>query len=132
MLTKSLIGAVLLSTALVSNGRQDLRQIQVPPPPAPPAVETAAAEPAAVVEPGEELREEFHQTYNLSPTGRVSIENINGGVQIKVWDRGAVQVDAVKKAYRRDRLSEARIEVNATEENIRIKTEYPDYNQTFR
>ena len=127
MLTKSLIGAVLLSTALVSNGRQDLRQIQVAPPPAPQAVE-----PSATVEPGEELREEFHQTYNLSPTGRVSLENINGGVQIKVWDRAAVQVDAIKKAYRRDRLNEARIEVNATEENIRIKTEYPDRDQDFR
>src|ERR1044072_4126935 len=116
MLTKSLIGAVLLSTTLVSNGPQDRRQIPVAPPP----VETSV--PAA--EPGEELREEFHQTYNLSLTGRVSLENINGGVQIKVWDRAAVQVDAIKKAYRRDRLNEARIEVNATEENIRIKTEY--------
>src|SRR5919112_1357798 len=132
MLTKSLIGAVLLSTALVSNGRQELRQIQVAPPPAPPAVEPAAAVEPPAVEPGEELREEFHQTYNLSPTGRVGLENINGGVQIKVWDRAAVQVDAVKKAYRRDRLDEAKIEVNATEENIRIKTEYPYENQNFR
>ena len=90
---------------------------------------TTAVEPG---EPGEELREEFHQTYPLSPTGRVSLENINGGVQIKVWDRAAVQVDAVKKAYRKDRLTEAKIEVNATEENIRIKTEYPDENQNFR
>ena len=124
MLTKSLIGAVLLSTTLI-NGRQDLRQIQVAPPP-PPAEASAPA-----VETGEELREEFHQTYNLSPTGRVSLENINGGAQIKVWDRAAVQVDAIKKAYRRDRLNEARIEVNATEENIRIKTEYPDRDQYF-
>ena len=76
------------------------------------------------------MREEFHQTYPLSPTGRVSLENINGGVQIKVWDRAAVQVDAVKKAYRKDRLAEATIEVNATEENIRIKTEYPDETKT--
>jgi len=124
MLTKSLIGAVVLSVTLVSNGRQDVRQIPV----APPSVETNV--PAG--EPGEELREEFHQTYNLSPTGRVSLENINGGVQIKVWDRAAVQVDAVKKAYRRDRLNEAKIDVNATEENISIKTEYPDRDQYFR
>src|ERR1041385_1571299 len=124
MLTKSLIGAVLLTTALANNGRQDLRRVPVAPPP----VETVpAGEPG-----GEELREEFHQTYNLTPTGRVSLENINGGVQIKVWDRAAVQVDAVKKAYRRERLAEARIEVNATEENIRIKTEYPDETQNFR
>ena len=123
MLMKSLISAVLLTGALTSNsGRQELRQIPVNPP----AVESGA------IEPGEELREEFHQTYPLTLTGRVSLENINGGVQIKVWDRAAVQVDAIKKAYRRDRLNEAKIEVNATEENVRIKTEYPDRDQDFR
>jgi len=124
MLTKSLIGAILLSVTLLSDARQELRQIPV----APPVVEPNESG----SESGEELREEFHQTYNLSPTGRVSLENINGGVQIKVWDRPAVQVDAVKKAYRKDRLNEAKIDVNATEENIRIKTEYPDRDQTFR
>jgi len=130
MLMKGLIGTVLLSVALTSNGagpaatngRQDTRPVP-----------SVTLDPTGCVPgSGEELREEFHQTYPLSPTGRVSLENINGGVQIKVWDRAAVQVDAVKKAYRKDRLSEAKIEVNATEENIRIKTEYPDENQTFR
>jgi hypothetical protein len=82
-------------------------------------------------ESGEEVREEFHQTYPLSASGRVSVENLNGGVQIKVWDRAAVQVDAVKRAYKRERLNEAKIDVNSSEENIRIKTEYPDQNQTF-
>ena len=79
----------------------------------------------------QELRDEFHQTYPLSATGRVSLENINGGVQIKVWDRAAVQLDAIKKAYKKERLDEAKIEVTATEENIRIKTEYPEENQNF-
>ena len=137
MLRKSLIGIVLLIVALASNGagpaaasglysqtgRQDLRPV--------PSVPNAEAT-TATGETGEELREEFHQTYSLSPTGRIGLENINGGVQIKVWDRAAVQVDAVKKAYRKERLDEAKIEVNATEENIRIKTEYPDENQNFR
>jgi DUF4097 and DUF4098 domain-containing protein YvlB len=82
-------------------------------------------------ESGEEVREEFHQTYPLAASGRVSVENLNGGVQIKVWDRAAVQVDAVKRAYKRERLNEAKIDVNSSEENIRIKTEYPDQNQTF-
>src|SRR6266850_1325376 len=82
-------------------------------------------------ESGEEVREEFHQTYPLAASGRVSVENLNGGVQIKVWDRAAVQVDAVKRAYKRERLTEAKIDVNSSEENIRIKTDYPDQNQTF-
>src|SRR6266576_4508440 len=82
-------------------------------------------------ESGEEVREEFHQTYPFAATGRLSLENLNGEVQIKVWDRAAVQVDAVKRAYKRERLNEAKIDVNSSEENIRIKTEYPDQNQTF-
>ncbi|HKG61801.1 MAG TPA: DUF4097 family beta strand repeat-containing protein [Pyrinomonadaceae bacterium] len=131
MIRKSLISIVLLTVALATNGAgpaaasalQELRPV--------PSVSTADST-TAVGETGEELREEFHQTYPLSPTGRISLENINGGVQIKVWDQASVQVDAIKKAYRQNRLNEAKIEVNATQENIRIKTEYPYENQTFR
>jgi DUF4097 and DUF4098 domain-containing protein YvlB len=126
MFIKTLSTAVLLTVALVSNGTsyQDLRPV--------PSVPTTPDTTACVGDPTQDLREEFHQTYPLSATGRVSLENINGGVQIKVWDRAAVQVDAIKKAYRKDRLAEAKIEVNASEESIRIKTEYPYENQNFR
>jgi len=123
---KTLISAVLLIVALSVSGAG--LQERRPVPSVPSTVETTAG----AEQPGEEVREEFHQTYPLSATGRVSLENINGGVQIKVWDRPAVQVDAIKRAYRRDRLAEAKIEVSTTEENIRIKTEYPDENQNFR
>src|SRR5215212_12272876 len=134
MLTKTLITAALLLATLASNGTgpaaaSGLAPQDVRPVPSVPATADSTASPG---EPGEELREEFHQTYTLSPTGHISLENINGGVEIKVWDRAAVQVDAIKKAYRQNRLNEAKIEVNATEENIRIKTEYPYENQTFR
>jgi DUF4097 and DUF4098 domain-containing protein YvlB len=134
MLMKSLITTAILLLALASTGSgpasanglngQDLRPV-----PSVPVTETCTASPA---QPGQELREEFHQTYPLSPTGRVNLANINGGVQIKIWDRPAVQVDAIKRAYRKERLDEAKIDVTATEENIRIKTEYPEGNQTFR
>ena len=128
MFKKLLITAVILTVALATNGTtaavgpQDARPV--------PAVPFGAE--ALGGESGEQVTEEFHQTYPLSATGRVSLANINGGVKIKVWDRAAVQVDAIKKAYRRERLEEAKIEVTATEENIRIKTDYPDENQTFR
>ena len=36
----------------------------------------------------QELREDFLQTYPLSASGRISLENLNGGVRIAVWDRG--------------------------------------------
>lgn len=134
MLIKTLMTVALLCVALASNGaglaeasnRQDLR----PFPAVPATTDTSAC--AAVEQPGQELREEFHQTYPLSATGRVILENINGGVQIKVWDRAAVQVDAVKRAYRKDRLAEAKIQVNATEQYIKIETDYPHENMNFR
>ena len=129
MLNKLLIAAILVTAALVTYGTlpagaagQGAPQ-QVWQPPAPPA--PADPEPAGAGQPGEQLTEEFHQTYPLSATGRVNLGNINGGVKIKVWDRAAVQVDAIKKAFRKERLAEATIEVTSTEENIRIKTEYP-------
>jgi len=136
MVNKFLIAAVLLTIALVSNGttaavstgQAGIAPQEVRPVPAVPS----AGEWAGGEQPGEQVTEEFHQTYPLSATGRVNLSNINGGVKIKVWDRAAVQVDAIKKAYRRERLEEAKIEVTATEENIRIKTDYPDENLNFR
>jgi DUF4097 and DUF4098 domain-containing protein YvlB len=80
---------------------------------------------------GDELTEEFHQTYPLGATGRVSIQNVNGDVHIAVWDQNEVKVDAVKRAYQRERLDEAKIVVENTADSVRIKTEYPDRNQSF-
>jgi DUF4097 and DUF4098 domain-containing protein YvlB len=79
---------------------------------------------------GPELSEEFHQTYPLPPTGLVSIENVNGGVHISVWDQNQVKVDAVKRAYQRESLDEAKIEVTTTADSVRIRTTYPERDET--
>lgn len=134
MLIKTLITAVLLIVALAANGSEPaaahgLARQDPGPIPSQPTTDPAGC---VIAQPGQDLREEFHQTYPLSATGRVSLENINGGVQIKVWDRAAVQVDALKKAYKQNRLAEAQIVVNSTEESIRVRTEYPNENQNFR
>jgi len=133
MFKKLLITAVLLTFALVTNGTTAATgqsagwpQDERPVPNVPAVAESMGGDP------GDQITEEFHQTYPLSATGRVHLANINGGVKVRVWDRAAVQVDAIKKAYRRERLDEAKIEVTATEENIRIKTEYPDQSMNFR
>jgi len=77
---------------------------------------------------GDELTEAFSQTYPLSPTGRVHIENINGDVHVNVWDQASVKVDAVKRAYSQKRLSEVTIDVQSAPDILRIKTKYPDRN----
>jgi DUF4097 and DUF4098 domain-containing protein YvlB len=126
MLKKSLIVIVILGAALLSatSGRASKTQLGVAR-----NAEVASSLPGG--ESAQELREDFQQTYPLSANGRLSLENLNGGVRIAVWDRDEVQVKAVKRAYRRERLDEAKIEVNATADAIRIKTTYPNGNQTF-
>jgi DUF4097 and DUF4098 domain-containing protein YvlB len=81
---------------------------------------------------GGEFIEKFHQTYRLASAGRVSLENINGGVHISAWDRNEVKVDAIKHAHSQQRLDEAKIQVDAADNYVSIRTQYPEHNQTFR
>ena len=77
------------------------------------------------------LTEEFHKVYPLSAQGRIEVENLNGPVHISSWDRNEVKVDAVKSAWTKERLEEARIEIRSEENSLSIRTEYPDHDQTF-
>jgi DUF4097 and DUF4098 domain-containing protein YvlB len=75
--------------------------------------------------------EEFHQTYPLAAGGRVELDNVNGDVHITAWDRNEVEVHAVKYAGTKQRLDEARIEVEAGSDSVSIRTRYPDHDRTF-
>ncbi|HTU42473.1 MAG TPA: DUF4097 family beta strand repeat-containing protein [Candidatus Aquilonibacter sp.] len=77
------------------------------------------------------LTEEFHQTYAITPDGRVGLDNINGPVHISTWDRNEVKVDAIKSADSKERLDEAHIIVDAGKDYVSIRTQYPDHDHTF-
>jgi len=77
------------------------------------------------------VNEEFHQTYALAATGRIELENINGPVHITAWDRNEVKVDAIKRAWSKERLQEAKIEVESQPDSLSIRTEYPGHDHTF-
>jgi len=77
------------------------------------------------------VTEEFHQTYALAATGRIELENINGPVHITAWDRNDVKVDAIKRAWSKDRLQEAKIDVDSSPDSLSIRTEYPGHDHTF-
>ncbi len=83
----------------------------------------ASAMPAAAAQ----FRDEFHKTYPTSPNVNISLSNINGGVEITAWDRNEVQLDAVKTANTQQKLNEAEIRVDASNDRIRIETHYPDH-----
>ena len=72
-----------------------------------------------------QVSQEFHRTVSLPSNGRVSLDNVNGNVEITGWDRNEVQIDAVKKARDQQRLDEARIEVETGSDYVKIRTQYP-------
>jgi hypothetical protein len=78
-----------------------------------------------------ELTEEFHQTYALNADGRVELDNINGDVHISIWDQNQVKVDAIKYAGTKERLAEARIEIDSRQDHLSIQTKYPDHDLNF-
>ena len=71
------------------------------------------------------MTEEFHQTYALTADGRVELDNINGAVHISSWDRNEVKVDAVKYANTKERLDEAKIEIDSGKDYLRFEPSTP-------
>jgi len=78
-----------------------------------------------------EFTEEFHQTYPITPDGRIELDNINGPVHISSWDQNSVKVDAVKYADTKERLEEAKIEIDSGKDFLSIRTKYPDHNNSW-
>ncbi len=77
------------------------------------------------------LTEEFHQVYPLSAEGHIDLENINGPVHITSWDRNEVKLDAGKRAWSKERLDEAKIDISAHADSLSIHTEYPGHDHNF-
>lgn len=77
------------------------------------------------------ITEPFAETYAMSQGGTVGLKNICGDVRFQSWDRDAVMVEAIKSAFSRRELAEARIVIEQNSRGIDIKTEYPNSYQSF-
>ncbi|MBX3735124.1 MAG: DUF4097 family beta strand repeat protein [Candidatus Didemnitutus sp.] len=68
------------------------------------------------------VTEKFTQTYPLAADGTVSLDNVNGTVEIVGWDKNEVSVEAEKSAASADSLKRIEILVEATPDHVAIKT----------
>jgi DUF4097 and DUF4098 domain-containing protein YvlB len=82
---------------------------------------------AVHVRASDRLVQEFHQTYSLSPNGRLSLDNVNGDVHITGWDRDQVKVDATKTVWSGTSLDDVKIDVDSRPDAIHIETTYPHH-----
>ena len=68
---------------------------------------------------------EFHQTYDLTPTGTVGIYSNSGTVRISTWNESRVKVDAIKRGRNEADFARVQIEVMNRPERIEIRAVYP-------
>jgi hypothetical protein len=71
-----------------------------------------------------DVTEPFTQTYPISPTGVVRLENVNGFVEIIGWDKNEVSVEAVKSAPETEDLDRIQLKIESTPERLSIETNH--------
>lgn len=70
-------------------------------------------------------KEDFHLSYTLSAGGRLSIENLNGSVEISSWEKDAVEINGTKYASSPQALKELKIDVTSSPGVLQIRTVPP-------
>ena len=70
------------------------------------------------------VTESFSQSYPISPTGVLRLENVNGLVEIIAWDKNKVSVEAIKSAPEAEDLARIHLKIESTPERLSIETEY--------
>jgi hypothetical protein len=73
----------------------------------------------------DEFHQDFSQTLPLTANGRLSLDNVNGRIEIVGWDRNEVVIKALKHGKTRESVEAAKITINSSPDEIRIHTEQP-------
>jgi len=71
------------------------------------------------------FHEDFHYSYDLQPGGRISLENMNGSVEIIGQDTNKVDISGTKYASTEQVLQAMKIDVVASGDSVRIRTVPP-------
>lgn len=83
-----------------------------------------AASLAAVASLSATVTEKFSQTFPINSAGTVSLDSVNGTVEIVGWDKNEVSVEAEKIASTVEGLKRIEITIDATADRVAIKTRF--------
>ncbi len=71
------------------------------------------------------LEETFERLYTIEPNANITIQNGDGAVLVYGSNTSEMQVHAIKKAYRRSRLTQIAIDVSTKPGSVSITTKFP-------
>jgi hypothetical protein len=71
------------------------------------------------------LEESFEQLYTIEPSANITIQNGDGAVLVYGSNTSEMQVHAIKRAYRRSRLTQIAVDVSTKPGSVSITTKFP-------
>src|SRR5436305_1994744 len=74
---------------------------------------------------GYSVKEPFSQKASFSPTGKITLENINGEVDVHTWDRNEILIEGEKSAKTDEELKLIDLTIDLKESNAAIKVRLP-------
>lgn len=72
-----------------------------------------------------QVEETVEQSFEVAPNARISIRNEDGAIRIYGARTTTAKVQAIKKAYGRDRLEKLKIDISQQPAAVNIETSYP-------
>lgn len=66
----------------------------------------------------------FSQTYDFSATGSVSVENINGSIEVSGWDKDEIALEYVITADNEKDLKRIEVIIDHSEKNFDVEVDY--------
>ncbi len=71
------------------------------------------------------LEETIEHTYAVEPTAKLNIRNTDGSIRVYGADIKEMKLQAIKRAYNAERLSQISVDVSTKPGEISIETQYP-------
>ena len=71
-----------------------------------------------------DVTETIVKTFPLAADGTVSLDNVNGDIEIVAWDKAEVAIEAVKKARDAEAMDALRVHFDSEPGRLAIRTEY--------
>src|SRR6476469_7533105 len=73
----------------------------------------------------EPLEETIEQRYEVDANPQLSVQNIDGSIRVYASDQPVISIQAIKKAYNRERLQGIVVDVKASRSSVAITTVTP-------
>ena len=71
------------------------------------------------------LEEIIEQKYDVDPDATLSVQNTDGSIRVYAADQATITIQAIKKAYKQERLEGIVVDVKATRKSVAITTSFP-------